>query len=234
MQAQPIRTRRFLRDESLEAFLLEQLPSLQEGSIIVIASKLIALAQGRWIDHSFTKEDIQEASDWSVETPYAHLTLVAGHWCPNAGMDASNAEGGTVLWPTDIEAFTRSLHARLKERYGLSEFGLLVSDSRVFPLRQGVTAVSLAHAGFRALRDYRGEPDLDGRPMRMTTVNVADALATAGAFLMGEGNERQPLCLIQDAPVIFTQETLTESLFIDPKDDLFAPLYHSLPGFPSV
>ncbi len=234
MQAQALPTRRFTRGESLFSFITEHLDELPEDSILAIASKIVALSQNRWLDRPFTTEEVREASDWSVETPYAQLTLVDGHWCPNAGMDASNADHGSVLWPIELESTTDVLCEQLKTHYGCRNLGLIITDSRVFPLRQGVTAVSLMHAGFRALRDYRGEPDLDGRPMRMTTVNVADALATTAALLMGEGNEQQPLCLIFGAPVVFCEERAQESLFITPRDDLFAPLYRSISDFPLV
>lgn len=234
MQLQAIHTRRFLLEESLFPFIIEHVSDLPEKSILVIASKVVALSQRAWMNRAFTAEDIAQASDWFVETPYAYLTLVQGHWCPNAGMDASNAAGGTVLWPTELEDSLASLHQQLKDHYHRQEIGLIVSDSRVFPLRQGVTAVSLAHVGFTSLRDYRGEKDLDDRPLRMTTVNRADALATAASVLMGEGNEQRPLCLIEHAPVLFTETGIHEQLFIDPKDDLFAPLYQRLLDFPLV
>lgn len=234
MQAHSIHTRKCELGESLFSFIVEHVERLPEKSILAIASKVVAFSQREWMERPFTGADVAEASDWSVETPYAFLTLVGGHWCPNAGMDASNANGGTVLWPTNLEAMLKILREQLQEHYGSKDLGLIVTDSRIFPLRQGVTAVSLAHSGFLALRDYRGEPDLDGRPLRMTTVNVADALATTAALLMGEGNEQQPLCLIQEAPVVFTEKPISERLFIDSKDDLFAPLYRSLPNFPLV
>lgn len=234
MQIQACQTRRFSLGEALVPFLYEYLPALKEKTVLVIASKVIALAQSAWMDHPFTDADIKAASSWSAKTPWAHLTLVDGHWCPNAGMDASNALGGTVLWPRDLFAFLQKAHEELKAHYNLSELGIIISDSRVFPLRQGVTAVSLAHVGFKALRDYRGEKDLDDRELRMTTVNVADSLATAATLLMGEGNESRPLAIIEDAPAVFTSQVTEESLFIDPAQDLFSPLYKGLSDFPLV
>ena len=234
MYVNPLKTRRFCLGESLADFILEHHPTLPERSILVIASKIVALSQKRWIEREFNETDVAQVSQWYAKTPYAYLTLVDGHWCPNAGMDASNASGGSVLWPIDLVDELQLLYVRLKQTFVCKEFGLVVSDSRVFPLRQGVTAVSLAHAGFRALRDYRGASDLDGRPLRMTTVNVADALATSASLLMGEGSEQQPLALIEDAPIVFTNECSQEELFIAPSDDLFAPLYQHLPGFPAV
>lgn len=234
MQIQAYKTRRFSLGESLAPFLYEYLPPLKEKNILVIASKIVALGQHAWMDRPFTDEDIKAASTWSAKTPWAHLTLVDGHWCPNAGMDASNALGGTVLWPRHLSEFLERLYGELKTHYQLSEFGIIVSDSRVFPLRQGVTAVSLAHYGFKALRDYRGEKDLDDRALRMTTVNVADALATAATLLMGEGSESQPVAVIENAPAVFTAKPLEQSLFIDPSQDLFSPLYKGLSDFPLV
>jgi dihydrofolate synthase / folylpolyglutamate synthase len=92
----------------------------------------------------------------------------------------------------------------------------------------------LAHSGFQAINDYRGTPDLFGRPLRMTKVNVVDALATAAVVVMGEGNEQTPLALIRDISFVAFQdrnptEEELQGLHIELDDDLYAPLLTSVP-----
>ena len=45
---------------------------------------------------------------------------------------------------------------------------------------------------------------------------------------MGEGKEQQPLALIIDAPVEFIEKINKKELFIDPKEDLYLPLFRSI------
>ena len=91
----------------------------------------------------------------------------------------------------------------------------------------------VAHSGFAALNDYRGKPDLFGRALRMTTVNVANALAVAAVLIMGEGSESTPMALISDLPFVQFQSRNPSkkelaALRIDPADDLYAPLLTSV------
>jgi len=54
---------------------------------------------------------------------------------------------------------------------------------------------------------------------------VADCLATAAVLCMGEGKERQPLALITNAPVEFVEKVNKKELYIDPREDLYQPLF---------
>ena len=65
--------------------------------------------------------------------------------------------------------------------------------------------------------------------LKMTQVNIADALATFGVLVMGEGDEQSPLAIVKDAPVIFSQKVDRSELKIDIKDDLYRPLFENLP-----
>lgn len=96
-------------------------------------------------------------------------------------------------------------------------------------MTKGVTGTALAHAGFKALKSMVGVPDLFGREMKVTEINVAQALAVAGVFEMGESNEQTPLALIEEIREIEyqdrvpSQEELSQLNF-EMEDDLFAPI----------
>lgn len=99
-------------------------------------------------------------------------------------------------------------------------------------MRAGVTGIALGYAGFRGVRDYRGKKDLFGRKLKVTMTDVADSLATAATLVMGEGAERQPLAIIEDAPVEFVDgfDRLTarkKEVQIAAKDDMYAPLFRN-------
>jgi F420-0:gamma-glutamyl ligase len=45
---------------------------------------------------------------------------------------------------------------------------------------------------------------------------------------MGEGKEMQPMALIHEAPVIFINKVRQTELIIDPKKDIYAPIFLNL------
>jgi F420-0:gamma-glutamyl ligase len=74
-----------------------------------------------------------------------------------------------------------------------------------------------------------GKPDLYDKSMRITQINLLDALATSAVLVMGEGNEQTPLAVISDAPKIsFLTRPPTSAeeqiILIPMEEDLYAPL----------
>lgn len=223
-----IRTRTFRERESLLSFVISYIKKVPEKSIIVITSKIVALAEGRVVamKNSKTKEElIRSESSFALKTKYVWLTIKDGMILPSAGIDESNANGKLILLPKDSFASASLIRKKLREHYGVKELGIIVTDSRTMPLRSGVVGVALGYAGFKGLRSYRGKPDIYGRKLRFSSTDVADSLATAAVLLMGEGDEKQPLALITDAPVEFCERIHRDELRIDSKDDMFKPFF---------
>ena len=75
--------------------------------------------------------------------------------------------------------------------------GVIVSDSFGRPWRNGVVNVALGVAGLPALIDQRGDPDRHGRPLEVTQVAYADAIAAGAALVMGEAAEGLPAALVR-------------------------------------
>jgi coenzyme F420-0:L-glutamate ligase len=233
MNLSAVKTRIFLEGENLISFITSHVPVLNEKSVLVVTSKIVALSEGRVVTNVTpeTKEEwIRKESDEAIPTRWCFLTLKDGQWCANAGIDESNAKGGgIILLPKNSYDAAASIRRELMKFYGLREMGVLITDSRVLPLRAGVTGVALGFAGFTGLRDYVGQSDLFGRPLKMTKTNVPDSLAAASVLLMGEGAESLPLAIIAEPPVQFTDdEVLVSDLSIDPADDLYRPLFDNL------
>jgi putative folate metabolism gamma-glutamate ligase len=241
MRIQPLRTHKITSSErDLFAILDAHLPAFGEGSVLAITSKIIALAEGRVVPMAgVDKQQLvaeqadrflpASASKWGVS-----LTITNGMLIATAGIDESNSDGHFVLWPSDVQRSANALRGYLVKRFGLSRAGVVITDSRTSPLRIGVTGLALAHSGFRALNDYVGVQDLFGRPLRMTKVNVMDALAAAAVLVMGEGSEQTPLAVIDDVGFVQFQDrdpsaTELEQLRVSPEDDLYAPLLEPVP-----
>ena len=154
-----------------------------------------------------------------------HLTIKEGLMLASAGVDESNAPGGRfLLLPKNPYRSLKKLWNRLKSKWRLNHLGLLMTDSHTTPLRRGVVGAGLAHWGFKGVRDLRGLPDLYGRVMRVTTVNHVDALSAAAVWMMGEGDRRCPLVLIENADLEWTSDSCKEEVQISLEEDLYFPL----------
>lgn len=228
MKTEAKKTRVFKEGEPLVSFIAEHVKRLPDGAVLAITSKIVALAERRTRPSASPKEKeklIRSESELAIPTKHAWLTVKDGTVMATAGIDESNADGRWILLPKDSFRATATLRRALLKQYKLKQLGIVITDSRVLPLRTGVTGVALGYAGFKGLRDYRGKSDIFGRALKMTQVNIADALATAAVLMMGEGDERQPLVVITDAPIEFADTIVRDELKINIKNDLYAPLF---------
>ncbi|MBV2167078.1 MAG: coenzyme F420-0:L-glutamate ligase [Bdellovibrio sp.] len=231
----PIHTSIFHPGNDLVEFILQHIDrsSCTERSILAITSKIVSLAENRLVAHdSVDKKSLirQEADYYLGEIGHGvSLTIKHGLLLPAAGIDESNSEKGDyILYPQDPYQSAEALRTALKERLGLREFGIILTDSHTGPLRLGVVGASLAFAGFHPVKNMIGQKDIFGRPLKMTKINHADSLATAAVLMMGEADECCPLALIQNAPVVFTDSPSRSDLEVSPEDDMYLPLYQHL------
>ncbi|MFA7209713.1 MAG: coenzyme F420-0:L-glutamate ligase, partial [Parcubacteria group bacterium] len=228
MIIRPIKTRVFQEGDDLFAFITDYLKKIPEKSVVVVTSKIVALAERRTtvVENSKTKEKLIRAeSEFAIPTKYAWLTVKDGMLMASAGIDESNANGKLILLPKDSFKTALFLRDKLRKHYGVRHLGVLITDSRTIPLRAGVTGVALGYAGFRGVKDYRGTPDIFGRKFKFSRTDVADSLATAAVFVMGEGKEQQPLAIIEKTPIEFCNKIHRNELHIDIKDDMYQPFF---------
>ena len=107
--------------------------------------------------------------------------------------------------------------------------GVIITDSRLVPLRRGVVGIAIGFFGFKPLKDYRGKKDLFGREFKMETSNMPDSLATAAVLEMGEGSEGKPIAVISQVPGIefinkdYKPRSSFYSYEISEKEDMFYP-----------
>ncbi|MEO8581676.1 MAG: coenzyme F420-0:L-glutamate ligase [Patescibacteria group bacterium] len=239
MRVTPYKTPIVQVGDDLFEVLKKHLPKIQENDVVVITSKIIGLCENAVVsikDLSSKAEKhavVQQESEYYID-PHSSkydlmLTIKHQVLAVNAGIDESNVDGYYVLWPQDPQKSVNAIWNWLKETYGLKQVGVILSDSRTIPLKWGVIGTALSHCGFLALNDMRGKPDLFGREMKMTQINVADALAVAAVYEMGETNESTPLAVISDVSgVAFQDHEPTKQeladLVIELEDDVYAPI----------
>jgi len=234
MEIKAIKTHKIETGESLE-YLLDKYILAKENSIIVITSKVISICQNRVVaKNSIPKEElIRKEADLLLEThntPYGHyLTIKNKILIPSAGIDESNGNGLYILYPINVQETACVIWEYLRKKHGVKNLGILITDSHTTPLRCGVTGISLAWCGFEPLYSYIGKPDIYGRLLQCTNVNILDALAASAVFVMGEGDEQTPIAILNNCPKItfvdrIPTETEKDSVSIPINNDIYAPL----------
>jgi putative folate metabolism gamma-glutamate ligase len=231
------------RDHDLFAILDACVPTFDERTVLAITSKIVAICEGRIVQMGTVDKQTLIAQEADAFLPAAFnkyhttLTIKRGILIPTAGIDESNGDGFYILWPRDPQQTANAVRAYLQQRFHRTHVGVIITDSRTTPLRVGVTGVALAYSGFQALNDYVGTKDLFGRALRITKVNVVDALATAAVLVMGEGSEQTPLAVVGELPFVTWQDrdpspAEVQQLRIAVEDDLYGPLLTSVQWHP--
>ena len=202
--------------DDLAELLAAAAGSLADGDVLVVAHKIVSKAEGRVVDLadvlpgeralSLAAEHRKDAR--VVEVILGETAEVVrsrpgvlicrthhGYVCANAGVDASNAEGGLVLLPSDPDASARALRLGLRELTGASP-AIVVSDSFGRAWRVGQCDVAIGIAGLAPVEDWRGRCDAGGRPLDATLIAIADE-AAAAADLARRKDSREPAILVR-------------------------------------
>jgi coenzyme F420-0:L-glutamate ligase / coenzyme F420-1:gamma-L-glutamate ligase len=215
--------------------------SFADGDIMVVTQKIVSKAEGRLVDLRTVRPSpfavrvaaVQEKDPQVVEVvlretkrvvKMAQRTIISethhGFVCAHAGVDESNVAGeGTVaLLPADADASARRLRQGIRERTGVS-LAVIISDTFGRPWREGLVNVAIGTAGMEPLKDYRGLPDTEGRILKVTTLAVADELASAAELVMGK-LDRVPVAVIRGYPYT-PGEGDSKRLLRAPEKDMF-------------
>jgi len=208
------------------------LPNLEDGDVLAITSKVVAIHQGRCVPTANVEnlEDLieAEAEAWIPKASSKYgisLAIKGGTLIASAVIDASNANDHFVLWPLQPSETAAQIGRHLKKKHAVSRLGIILTDSHCIPLRRGTVGIAIGFYGFDALTDYRGQPDIFGRPLGVTLSNLPDAMAAAAVGLMGEGAECIPAVILRAWPdITFNDAIGHDRFFIPPDEDIFAPL----------
>lgn len=226
MEIIPIKTKIFKEGDILFDFLIKSLPKIESGDIIVITSKIASLEEGKTMPLEEKNKAIKKEGKKVIKNKWCFIVNKDNDWFPTAGIDESNGNGKIILLPSDSFLLARNLLKKLKNFYKFKKMGVIITDSRSRPLRNGILGITLGYAGFAGIKKYNGKKDLFKRKMIYTQVNIADSLAAAAVFSMGEGNEKTPISIIRKAPVKFTNKKASlDELVIKPEDDYYREVF---------
>jgi F420-0:gamma-glutamyl ligase len=199
---------------------------LQEGDCIAIASKVVAIHQGRCVarNRAAKVELVKQEADFYLDEPenagVIH-TIKNGTLIGNAGIDPLG--DFYILWPEKPKETAEGLLSWFKKEYGIQNLALVIVDSRSVLMRQGAVGIALAWTGFNPLYDNRNRIDLLGTKTGGTQTNLPDSLAAAAALAMGEANEQTPLAVIRGVEYLAHPKPSPDAFEVPLEQDLYAP-----------
>ncbi|MEM0075097.1 MAG: coenzyme F420-0:L-glutamate ligase [Nitrososphaerota archaeon] len=217
----PTKVRRFNLVREIDKALARNNLSLSDGDILAISGKYMALSQARYVEIKRVRylddskemavryglspgmvEIIVREADYILRGLSGFLlTIKDGYFAPNAGIDKSNIfKGYAILHPFDPSAEAKRIREWALIAHG-AKIGVVVTDSRLQPLRMGTVGIAIGASGIRAIEDERGKKDLFGNYMKVTRRAVADNIASAVQLLMGETDEAVPIVIVRGSGI---------------------------------
>jgi coenzyme F420-0:L-glutamate ligase/coenzyme F420-1:gamma-L-glutamate ligase len=223
---------------------------LSEGDVLVVTSKVLSRAEGRFVDvNQVVPSDraVELGSRIGKDPRIVELILresVAvsrtapgvlvvrhrlGFVVANAGIDASNAvppgaDAGRGPWALLLPEAPDMSAAAIRRRLELefrARIGVVVSDSFGRPFRLGTVGTAIGVSGLPPLWDRRGELDLFGRALEQTVTALGDQVAGAADLVAGQAAEGRPLVLVRGLR-FDPSEQGARSLTRAPEEDLYA------------
>lgn len=224
--------------------------ALRDGDVIVVPSKVVSRAEGRFVDLRAVEpspDAIALAAETGKDARLVELILREtqqisrkargalvvrhrlGFVTGDAGIDQSNAvppsaADGAGPWalvlPADPDASAERIRRALAGASGAS-IGVVVSDSFGRPFRAGTVGAAIGVAGLPALWDQRGGSDLFGRVLQHTLTALADQVAAAADLVAGQAAERRGAILVRGLSFTAGEHSAKE-LCRPPEQDLYA------------
>ncbi len=218
------------RGDDLAAIVLRGLQdagiALADGDVLVVAQKIVSKAEGRMVclqDVTASPRAIELAAQCGKDPRFCEVVLWDtrevlrvreglivvetrhGWVCANAGIDRSNVaphdeEDWVLRLPEDADQSARKLRAQLRQATG-ADVGVIVDDTHGRAWRNGAVGVAIGAAGVPAVEDLRGRSDLFGYHLQVTTIGLADQIASAASVLQGQADEGRPIVHVRGVPL---------------------------------
>lgn len=183
---------------------------LQDGDVVVVASKVVSIAEKRYVDLTSVVPDA-EAVELSAKTgkPAEIVQLILdnstehflaaergpiiarhtlGYQLTSAGIDRAGSEGAWLL-PVDPDASARALRDALIACTGAT-VAVVIADSDGRADRRGATVISIGAAGISPLRttEYGGKRQEE---------TFTDLIASAAGIILGQRGRGAPVAVLR-------------------------------------
>ena len=218
---------------------------LENGDVLVIAQKIVSKAENRYAylneilpttaaenlalevdkDPRLVQLILDESKEVVAKRPGVLIVEHRmGYVHANAGIDHSNIsssedEPRVLLLPKNPDKSAAKLCHELKTEE-VSKLSIIINDSAGRAWRNGSIGFAIGTNGFEVVENMVGHRDLYDREMVVTEVAVADELAAAASFLMGQADESAPVVLIRGAQTKPSNEG-SAALIREKSKDLF-------------
>lgn len=228
----PVKQTAFDLQATIDAAIRETDNTLQEGDVLAVSSKYVAISEDSIVDLDDvypTAQAEEFATRYNMDARMAQLVIEeADHifggipmgylltWkhgviAPNAGLDRSNIPSGkVVLLPQQPYIAASEIRNAMYDRFGV-DIGVILTDSWLMPGRYGTTGVAVGTAGFAPIQDERGKDDLFGNPMAVTQRGIADSLCVCAQMVMGERDEATPIAIIRNSGVQLSSASIDQN-----------------------
>jgi coenzyme F420-0:L-glutamate ligase/coenzyme F420-1:gamma-L-glutamate ligase len=192
--------------------------ALEEGDMLVLAQKIVSKAEGRMVrlgDVTPSPRAIALSEECGKDARFCEVVLwdtrevlrvrdglivvetTHGWVCANAGIDRSNvaphdADEWVLRLPEDADRSATELRERLRAATS-RDVGIIIDDTHGRAWRNGAIGVAIGVAGLPAIEDLRGRMDLFGYHLQVTTIGLADQIASAASLVQGQADEGRPI-----------------------------------------
>lgn len=222
--------------------------SLEDGDVVVVTQKIVSKAEGRVIDLSdvIPSEHAVEIAREHCKDPRVVEVILRearkvvaikdgviitqtrhGFVCANSAVDGSNVEGESLtMLPLDPDLSARRIRYGLMKATG-KRVAVIISDTFGRPFREGQVNVAVGIAGIKPLIDYRGLRDMYGKELRVTSIAVADEIASAAELVMGK-SKGVPVAIVRGLEYDHDDGASVNELIREESKDIFLRLAKGL------
>lgn len=195
--------------------------SLENGDIVVIASKIVSKAEGRLVDTYKIKPSkkaislakkigmdprnleviLRETKRLLIVRPDLLLTEHRlGFICTKAGVDSSNTTAGpkgrvVSLLPRNPDASARKIRQVIEKKIK-KNIAVIINDTFGRPDRKGSVGIAIGISGISAIYSPSEKKDLFGKE-RHPAISQVDEIAAAASLLMGQTSECRPVVVVR-------------------------------------
>ena len=194
--------------EVIAAAAERQRTPIVSSDVLVVTQKIVSKAEGRIVDlrdvepSAFARRLAQESgrdarlvelvlreSRAIVRMDSCRGVIITetrhGFVCANAGIDASNVPGDSLvsLLPEDPDGSANTIRQQVGLGLPGVEVGVIISDTFGRAWREGHVNFAIGVSGINPIKDYRGTPDAGGKILKVTTIAIADELASTAELV---------------------------------------------------
>ena len=219
----------------LKAFKKNRI-KLKDKDVLVITQKIISKAENRLVHKDFIKPTakaiilskkinknpfltqliLNESKRIIQKKPGVIITETHhGFICANSGIDQSNIPVDYYcLLPLNPDKSAKKIRLIFEKELDI-KIGVIISDTFGRPFRSGQTDVAIGVSGIAPLLNYRGIKDSYGKNINVTSIAIADELASSAELVLGKTTD-SPVALIRGYD--FKHSTKNSKLLIMPKN----------------